>query len=90
VLVRTAAERAKAQVVFYCDFPYNQRHLFDDDFPRRHGLVEMRWSELIEAKAELIRAYETQVRALFKGGPIPPVPEVFFYAADFPAKVRPQ
>jgi LmbE family N-acetylglucosaminyl deacetylase len=82
VLVRTAAERAKAQVVFYGDFPYNRLHLPDDDFLRRNGLVEMHWSQLIEAKTKLIMAYETQVEALFKGGHIPLVPEVFFYAAD--------
>jgi LmbE family N-acetylglucosaminyl deacetylase len=90
VLVRSAAERAEAQVVFYSDFPYNQRHLPDDGFLHRNGLVEMGWSELIEAKAKLIMAYETQARALFEGGHIPAVPEVFFYAADFPAKARPQ
>ena len=33
-----------------------------------------------EAKAELIRAYGTQVQALFNGGSIPLVPEVFFFS----------
>lgn len=82
VLVRSAAERADAQVVFYSDFPYNQRHLPDGDFLHRNGLVETRWSQLLKEKAKLILAYETQVEALFKGGHIPPVPEVFFYTAD--------
>jgi LmbE family N-acetylglucosaminyl deacetylase len=98
VLVRTAAERSGAQVVYYSDFPYNRSHVPDGDFVRRHGLVETRWSLLVEEKANLVRAYGTQVRALFKGGHIPPAPEAFFYAPSSigrsssgrpnPAKVR--
>jgi LmbE family N-acetylglucosaminyl deacetylase len=80
VLVRTAAERSGAQVVYYSDFPYNRQHEPDGDFVRRHGLVEMRWSLLVEEKSDLVRAYQTQVQALFKGGHIPLDPEVYFYA----------
>jgi LmbE family N-acetylglucosaminyl deacetylase len=80
VLVRTAAECSGAQVVYYSDFPYNRRHLPDGAFLRRNGLVETQWPLQVEEKADLIRAYETQVGALFKGGHIPPAPEVFFYA----------
>jgi LmbE family N-acetylglucosaminyl deacetylase len=80
VLVRTAAERSGAQVVYYSDFPYNRRHLPDGDFLRRNGLIETRWSLLVEKKADLVRAYQTQVQALFQGGHIPVAPEVFFYA----------
>ena len=82
VLVRTAAERSGAQVGYYSDFPYNQRHPAVPAFVQRNGLVEARWSRLIEAKAELIRAYRTQARALFGGGGIPVVPEVFFIPDD--------
>ena len=80
VLVRTAAEQSGAPVVYYSDFPYNQRHRPDGDFVRRHGLVEAHWSLLIEEKADLVRAYQTQVRALFPGGHIPLTSEDFFYA----------
>jgi LmbE family N-acetylglucosaminyl deacetylase len=80
VLVRTAAERSEALVIYYGDFPYNQRHVPDGDFVRRHGLVEAHWSLLIEEKADLVRAYETQVQALFPGGHIPLTSEDFFYA----------
>jgi LmbE family N-acetylglucosaminyl deacetylase len=83
VLVRTAAERSRARVVYYSDFPYNQRHPGDPAFVRRNGLAEARWSPLIEAKPELIRAYRTQARALFHGGGIPVAPEVF-YCPDGP------
>ena len=58
--------------------PYNQRHPVHTRFIRRNGLVEARWSRLAEAKAELVRAYGSQVQALFPGGRIPLVPEVFF------------
>jgi LmbE family N-acetylglucosaminyl deacetylase len=80
VLVRTAAERAGAQVIYYSDFPYNRLHSPDVAFLQRNGLVETRWSRLVEEKADLVRRYETQVQALFKGGHIPPAPEVFFHA----------
>ena len=90
VLVRTAAERSGARVVYYSDFPYNQRHRAEETFVRRNGLIEARWSRLTEAKAELIRAYQTQSRALFPGDRIPLVPEVFFFPGDpdTPAKGR--
>ena len=89
VLVRTAAERSGARVVYYSDFPYNQRHPVDCEFVRRNRLVETRWSRLIEAKAELVRVYGTQVQALFDGGHIPAVPEVFFSAASCTSKALP-
>ena len=78
MLVRSAAEMSGARVVYYSDFPYNQRTLFHDGFIQRKNLVETQWFELAEAKADLIRAYGTQVQALFQGGNIPLVPEVFF------------
>jgi LmbE family N-acetylglucosaminyl deacetylase len=79
VLTRTAAERSGAQIAYYSDFPHNQRHRADDAFIRRNGLVETRWPSQLEAKAELIRVYRTQAPALFPGGQIPLVPEVFFF-----------
>lgn len=82
VLVRSAAERSGTQVVYYSDFPYNQQHPVHDAFIRRKGLVETQWSGLSAAKLELIRAYGTQTRALFRNGQIPLVPEVFFVPGD--------
>jgi LmbE family N-acetylglucosaminyl deacetylase len=79
VLARTAAERSGAWVGYYSDFPYNQRHPLDDAFVRQKRLTETRWSQLIEAKIDLIRVYRTQARALFDNGDIPAVPEVFFF-----------
>lgn len=78
VLVRCAAERSEALVVYYSDFPYNQRNSVDSGFIQRNGLAEMRWFHLAEAKAELVRAYGTQVPALFGDGRIPLVPDIFF------------
>ena len=82
VLVRSAAERSGARVAYYSDFPYNQRDPVPDTFIRRNDLVETQWFGFAEAKAELIRTYRTQVRALFQGGHIPLVPEVFFVPGD--------
>jgi len=82
VLVRTAAERSGVRIVYYSDFPYNQRDPVDDAFIQRNGLVETRWFESADAKAEMIRAYGTQVQALFQSGQIPLVPEAYFFAPD--------
>ncbi len=86
VLTRVAAECSGARTAYYSDFPYNQRHLADEDFIRRNGLVEARSAPLTEAKAKLICAYGTQVRALFPDGRIPLVPEVFFCPASLAAR----
>jgi hypothetical protein len=64
-------------MAYYSDFHCNQRHGPDDAFIRQNGLVEVRWSRLIEAKANLIRACQAQADALFNGEDIPVVPEVF-------------
>jgi LmbE family N-acetylglucosaminyl deacetylase len=77
VLVRTAADRSGADVVYYSDFPYNRSQAPDGDFVRRHGLAEIQWPPA-EDKAALVRTYETQVTALFDGGHIPLAPEVFY------------
>jgi LmbE family N-acetylglucosaminyl deacetylase len=80
VLVRTAALSSGAPVAFYSDFPYNQRDSASHAFIYRHGLVETRWPESAEAKADLIRTYESQMWTLFRGADIPLTPEVFFSA----------
>jgi LmbE family N-acetylglucosaminyl deacetylase len=78
VLVRSAAESSGARIVYYSDFPYNQRDPVYNAFIWRNSLVEMKWSELVEPKTELVRAYGSQVQALFNDGQIPLVPEAFF------------
>jgi len=78
-LVRTAAERSGANIIYYSDFPYNQRHPADPALIQGKRLVEAQWSRHLEAKAELVRAYRSQAHALFPGGRIPLVPEVFLF-----------
>jgi LmbE family N-acetylglucosaminyl deacetylase len=78
ILVRNAAKQSGRHVIYYSDFPYNQRHPIEDDFIRCNQLTEMQWPNMIDAKIELVRAYRTQVDALFEGGRIPAVPEIFF------------
>jgi LmbE family N-acetylglucosaminyl deacetylase len=77
VLVRTAAELSGARV-YYSDFPYNQQDQATPAFAQKKGLIETRWSQELEGKAELVRAYGTQAGALFPDGLIPRVPEIFF------------
>ena len=89
VLVRTAAEQSGNRVVYYSDFPYNQRAAVHDGFIQDRGLVEMPGGEPAQAKIGLIKAYASQLGGLFDGGKIPLVPEVYFSAPgglqDFPA-----
>lgn len=89
VLVRSAAESSGSPVVYYSDVPYNRRHPVHDAFIRRNGLVQSQWDDLGEIKAKLVRAYGTQVQALFRRGRIPLVPEIFFYKPRPASKVIP-
>jgi LmbE family N-acetylglucosaminyl deacetylase len=82
VLARSAAERHAGRVIYYSDFPYNQRAHLPEDFIERNGLVETQCFEFSTAREELIRAYRTQVQAMFPGGSIPVVPEVFYVPSD--------
>jgi LmbE family N-acetylglucosaminyl deacetylase len=77
VLVRTAAALCSGEIGYYSEFPYNQRSRPDAAFVRRHGLAPTTWESELAAKSELVRAYATQADALFPGGQIPLVPEVF-------------
>lgn len=80
LLVRTAAEASRKPVVYYSDFPYNQRHTVDTVFARRNALVETVWQRGLPIKAELVRAYRTQFDALFPKGTVPLVPETYLHA----------
>jgi hypothetical protein len=71
------ANHSGARIGYDSVFHYNQRHGLDDAFIRQNGLIEVRWLRLIEVKANLIRAYQTQADPLFNGEDIPVVPEVF-------------
>jgi LmbE family N-acetylglucosaminyl deacetylase len=80
VLVRTAAELSRHRVVYYSDFPYNQQHPLDPRFVERNELAAVEWSRGLAAKAALVRGYRSQADALFPGGRIPEVPEVYLLA----------
>ncbi|MFF4359261.1 PIG-L deacetylase family protein [Streptomyces sp. NPDC001604] len=80
VLVRTAAELSCEPVVYYSDFPYNQRHRPDPDFVERNAVVDLEWVRGLAAKSELVRGYRSQVGALFPSGCIPVVPEIYLLA----------
>jgi LmbE family N-acetylglucosaminyl deacetylase len=82
LLVRTAAERVPSRVIYYSDFPYNQRHTAKTDFVERRSLVQTAWRRGLDEKAELIRAYRSQVPSLFPGGRIPLVPEVYLVPGE--------
>lgn len=77
VLVRTAAQKSGKRVVYYSDFPYNTRYRIDLSFAQKDSFTQATWSQNIDAKQALIRGYRTQVDALFPGGKIPVVPEVY-------------
>lgn len=77
LLVRTAAELSHRWVAYYSDFPYNQDHHADLAFLLRSGLESSVWERGLAGKTGLIRAYRTQVGALFPGGRVPLRPEVY-------------
>jgi LmbE family N-acetylglucosaminyl deacetylase len=77
ILVRTAAELSQQRIAYYSDFPYNTRYRADASFIQRNSLVQATWSDDLDSKQPLIRAYKTQVDALFPKGKIPVVPEVY-------------
>jgi hypothetical protein len=88
-LVRTAAELSRKPVAYYSDFPYNIRQSADPGFVQRNALVQATWSYDLASKPPLIRAYRTQVDALFPGGEIPLVPEVYMVPGRRPAPETP-
>ena len=77
LLVRAAAEESGRRVVYYSEFPYNQRAGPDARFTGRHRLVARLWERGLDRKAELIRGYGSQVADLFPDGRIPRVPEAY-------------
>ncbi|MFH8576417.1 PIG-L family deacetylase [Streptomyces zaomyceticus] len=77
ILVRDAAAKCGRRIAYYSDFPYNQRSTPDTRFTGRHHLVARCWERGLDRKAELIRGYGTQARALFPEGRIPRAPEVY-------------
>jgi LmbE family N-acetylglucosaminyl deacetylase len=80
LLVRSAALGSGSPVAFYREFPHDRRDPASDAFIDWHGLAEATSPEPGQAKAELIRAYESQLRTLFRGAEVPLVPDVFFSA----------
>lgn len=77
VLVRTAAALSGLPAVYYSDFPYNLRAAPDPAFTGPLAATELSFARGLDAKAELVRGYRTQVGALFPDGTVPRVPEVY-------------
>jgi hypothetical protein len=84
LLVRTAAELSRKRIAYYSDFPYNTRFSVNLSFVQRNSLVPTTWSQDLTVKLPLIRAYRTQADALFPGGKIPVVPEVYLLPGQQP------
>jgi LmbE family N-acetylglucosaminyl deacetylase len=81
ILVRTAAQSSGAPVAYYRDVPGSRRDPAAEAFIYRHDLVETRWPEPAEAKAELVRTYGSLTGQRLFGAGDPLAPEVFFSAA---------
>src|SRR5262249_5093687 len=82
IITRMVGEQFADRVVYYSDFPYNQSSAPDPAFIAAHRLVTWRGEEVIEARGRLIRAYHTQVDALFPSGRIPAVPEMYYVSSN--------
>ncbi|WP_041832323.1 PIG-L deacetylase family protein [Actinoplanes sp. N902-109] len=82
LIVRAVGERFAGSVVYYADFPYNQRSRPDPRFLARHGLTARSWTRGLAGKEELIRGYRSQLAGLFPSGRIPLVPEIYYLPAS--------
>jgi LmbE family N-acetylglucosaminyl deacetylase len=82
IIARTVGERFADRVVYYSDFPYNQSSAPDPAFIATHRLVPWHWEKGISEKERLIRAYHTQMDALFPSGRIPAVPETYYVTSS--------
>jgi LmbE family N-acetylglucosaminyl deacetylase len=81
ILVRTAAQNSGAQVAYYRDSPDNRRDPAAESFIYRHDLVETRWPEPAEDRAEPVLTYGSHAGKPFRGAGHPLAPEVYFSAA---------
>jgi LmbE family N-acetylglucosaminyl deacetylase len=81
ILVRTAAQSSGGPVAYYRDVPGSRRDPAAEAFIYRHDLVETRWPEPAEAKAELFRIYGSLTGQRLSGADTPLAPEVFYSAA---------
>jgi LmbE family N-acetylglucosaminyl deacetylase len=81
ILVRTAAQSSGGPVAYYRDVPGSGRDPAAEAFIYRHDLVETRWPEPAEAKAELMRTYGSLTGQRLSNGGAPLAPEVFYSAA---------
>jgi LmbE family N-acetylglucosaminyl deacetylase len=79
VLVRTAAQSSAGPVAYYCDVPGSRRRPAAEAFIYRHDLIETRWPESAEAKADLNRTYGSLTGQRLPG--VGNAPEVFFSSA---------
>jgi len=78
LIARSVGARQRVTAIYYSDFPYNLALTPDRAFLDRHRLTPWSWQHGIRAKQRLIRGYRTQVDALFPGGDIAAVPELYF------------
>jgi len=85
ILVRTAAQSSGGPVAYYRDIPGSRRDPAAEAFIYRHDLVETRWPEPTEDKAELVRTYGSLTGQRLFGAGDPLAPEVFFSAARLAA-----
>ena len=81
ILVRTAAQNSGAQVAYYRDGPGNRRDPAAESFIYRHDLVETRWPEPAEARADPIGTDGSHAGQPFRGAGHTFAPEVYFSAA---------
>lgn len=81
ILVRTAAQSSGGPVAYYRDVPGSGRDPAAEAFIYRHDLVETKWPEPAEAKAELMRTYGSLTGQRLSDAGDPLAPEVFYSAA---------
>jgi LmbE family N-acetylglucosaminyl deacetylase len=83
ILTRDVCLKTFGNVIMWQDFPYNIRSAAEKNEVASLGDELFRFEGESETKAAMLRAYKSQVRAMFPDGEIPSTPEVYYSPRRF-------
>jgi LmbE family N-acetylglucosaminyl deacetylase len=83
VLTRDVCLKTFGNVIMWQDFPYNIRSAAEKNEVASLGDELFRFEGESDTKAAMLRAYKSQVRAMFPDGEIPSTPEVYYSPRRF-------
>jgi LmbE family N-acetylglucosaminyl deacetylase len=68
IITRNICSRLKDLVIYWADFPYDQKSGEDESFISAHKLKKQTFIHNLSRKSDLMAGYVSQVRAMFKDG----------------------